>query len=97
MNNQPPPIQVKITDDILRCVYANTMQVSHTPEEFTLDFMYLDYKSGMCMINCRIITSPGHLKRIIDALKDNLEKYEKNFGSVKESEDPGNAIGFKAA
>jgi hypothetical protein len=30
----------------------------------------------------RIIVSPGHVKRIVSALNDNLKKYEQKFGEV---------------
>jgi hypothetical protein len=31
----------------------------------------------------RVIVSPGHMKRVIDALADNLQKYEQKYGPVK--------------
>jgi hypothetical protein len=34
----------------------------------------------------RVVVTPGHLKRIIAALTDNLEKYEANFGDVRSIE-----------
>jgi hypothetical protein len=44
----------------------------------------------------KIITSPGHLKRIINALQQNVKMYEDKFGEIKEAEAPGGKeIGFK--
>ena len=44
----------------------------------------------------KVITSPGHFKRMIKAMQENLDKYEKQFGEVKVSEAPeGKEIGFK--
>jgi len=31
----------------------------------------------------RVVVTPGHLKRIIGALEDNLKRYEANFGDVR--------------
>lgn len=31
----------------------------------------------------RIIVTPGHMKRILAALSDNMSRYEENFGAVK--------------
>jgi hypothetical protein len=75
-------LNVKITDEVLRGVYANMMMVAHTKEEFVLDFMNMFHPSGI--INARVITSPGHLKRIAAALADNIKKYEAQFGKIKE-------------
>jgi len=36
----------------------------------------------------RIIVSPGHLKRMINALQENLEKYEGQFGNIEEAQEP---------
>ena len=44
----------------------------------------------------KIVTSPGHFKRIVAALQMNLDKYEKQFGEIKESAPVGKEIGFKA-
>jgi hypothetical protein len=34
------------------------------------------------------VTSPGHLKRIVQALAQNLARYEEAFGSIPEAADP---------
>jgi hypothetical protein len=36
----------------------------------------------------RIMVTPGHMKRIVKALQENLEKYERNFGEIKMAESP---------
>ncbi|NOZ02569.1 MAG: DUF3467 domain-containing protein [Deltaproteobacteria bacterium] len=77
---------VKIKDEVLGGVYANNMMVGHTREEFVMDFIYAFPRGGV--VNARVITSPGHMKRIISALKDNLQKYEQRFGQIKEASEP---------
>lgn len=84
---EPNQMRVKITDDILRGVYANQMVVSHTKEEFLLDFVNAFPPEGI--VNARIIISPGHLKRVIRALAENVRKYEDRFGEIPEAAEPG--------
>jgi hypothetical protein len=84
--NQPNQINIKITDEILEGRYANMMQVMHTKEEFILDFANVIPPQGI--MTARVITSPGHMKRIIKALQENLERYEKSFGEIKEADAP---------
>jgi hypothetical protein len=79
-------IQIKFPDDVLHGEYANQMMVTHTREEFILDFISLFPPGGV--VNSRIIVSPGHLKRMIRALQENLSRYEKRFGPVIEAEVP---------
>jgi len=83
---QPGQINIKISDELLAGKYSNMMQVAHTKEEFILDFFNVLPPQGIA--TARIITSPGHLKRIIIALQENLGKYEEQFGPVNAAEPP---------
>lgn len=80
------PMRVKVPEDVARGAYANTMAVFHTREEFVLDFLNVFPPAGIA--TARIITSPGHIKRIIRALHENLRKYEERFGAVEEAPPP---------
>lgn len=83
--------EIKIPPGV-KGIYANLMLVSHTGEEFCLDFVtrYPDH----CEVAARIFISPGHLKRVIGALQDNMKKYEKKLGKeVQPAEEP--KIGFR--
>lgn len=82
-----PPVNVKIEDEELKGRYSNLLRITHTREEFILDFINLVPPQGI--VTARIVTSPGHLKRIIGALSSNLERYEQAFGPVREAPDPG--------
>ncbi len=79
-------MNVKIADDDLKGRYANLVRITHTREEFILDFINMVPPQGA--VTARVITSPGHLKRLIRALSGNLELYEKNFGSIIEAAEP---------
>jgi uncharacterized protein DUF3467 len=85
----PEPEQgfnVKISDDELKGRYSNLLRILHTREEFVLDFINL--APPQAIVTARIVTSPGHLKRIIRALSANLERYEKMYGTVLEAAEP---------
>jgi hypothetical protein len=89
----PTEIKVKIADEALRGSYANTLLVSHTAEEFVLDFILSLPPQAVC--NARVILHPGHLKRVILALQQNLARYEAAHGAVAAAPDPGQGnIGF---
>lgn len=79
-------VRIKMPERILPGVYANQMLVSHTREEFLLDFVNLFPPEGV--VNARVIVSPGHLKRMIRALTDNLQRYESAHGPVVEAAAP---------
>lgn len=81
-----PEIPIKITDDVLKGVYANSMVIVHTKEEFMIDFMNIFPPQGI--VNARIIISPGHIKRIVKALQENIERYERTYGKIEEAPEP---------
>lgn len=81
-----PALDVKISDEELRGRYANLLRITHTREEFVLDFINLLPPQGL--VTARIITSPGHVKRILQALNENLQRYEQAFGPIREAAEP---------
>lgn len=93
-NQQPKQHKIQIKDAFAGGEYANAMQVGHNKEEFLLTFLNILPPSGRVV--GKIITSPGHLKRITKALEENLKKYEATFGKVEEAESPKDEIGFKS-
>jgi hypothetical protein len=86
-------IKIKAKDEDLKGKYSNLMQVSHNKEEFFLDFFLIAQPEGI--LNSRVIVSPGHLKRMVKVLAENIAKYEDKFGKVEQSEERSGGIGFK--
>jgi hypothetical protein len=85
--NPAPSLNVKIDDEELKGRYSNLLRIAHTREEFILDFINLVPPQGI--VTARVVTSPGHLKRIVRALSGTLQRYEQVHGPVKEAPDPG--------
>jgi hypothetical protein len=75
-----PQVQINASDEVARGRYTNNMLVTHTREEFILDFL-LTAPNGTQLVS-RVLVSPGHMKRVIAALVDNMQKYEAKFGEV---------------
>ena len=80
-------IEIKLPEGLAGGVYANNMVVAHTREEFVLDFMTL-YNPRAGVVTARVILSPGHLKRVVRALAENLTRYEARFGELSEAPPP---------
>lgn len=79
-------INVKISDEDAKGRYSNLLRITHTGEEFILDFIHL--VPPQAVVTARIVTSPGHLKRIVQALDENLRRYEERFGKVRVAPEP---------
>jgi len=86
-------IKIRVKDEDLKGVYSNLMQVLHTKEEFVLDFFLTAPPEGI--LATRIIMSPGHIKRMLKAIEENLRKYEEKFGKIETAEVPEAPLGFR--
>ncbi len=78
MANDKQEIKVNFPEKLQGGVYANNMIVTHTREEFVMDYLMVVPPAGA--VTARIIVSPGHMKRIVAALNENIQKYEQKFG-----------------
>ena len=95
MSEQPAKKEIKITlpESLRGGAYANSMFATHTREEFILDFVMVTPPVGT--VTARVVTSPGHMKRMVAALTENLKKYEAKFGKIAEApEPPKPSMGF---
>lgn len=85
--------QLKIADNIPGAEYSNAAQFQFNKDE--LQMIYLNLFSGSGRVSAKIVTSPGHFKRMISAMTEAMDKYENQFGKVKETEPVAKEIGFK--
>jgi len=79
-------LEIKISDEELKGRYSNLLRITHTREEFILDFIQIVPPQGV--VTARVVTSPGHLKRIVRALGANLSRYEEAHGPIAEADEP---------
>ncbi|MDX8402739.1 MAG: DUF3467 domain-containing protein [Mariprofundaceae bacterium] len=78
--DQPQELQIHFPPEVQRGVYANQMLVSHTAEEFVMDFILATPPAGV--VNARVLVSPAHAKRIVAALQENIARYEAMHGEI---------------
>jgi hypothetical protein len=91
MSGEAKTVNIKIGDEEQKGRYSNLLRIAHSREEFILDFINLVPPQGV--VTARIVTSPGHLKRILRALRENLDRYEAAYGVIQEATDPAPASG----
>ena len=89
---QQKKIPIEFPSQLKAGAYANNTRVMHTKEEFILDFLMVGPDAGA--VTSRVITSPGHMKRMIAALQENMRKYEQKYGSLTPAKEPKGHVGF---
>jgi hypothetical protein len=82
MDMQSNEIKVEIDEATSGGIYCNAAFITHSETEFILDFAFLQPQTPKAKVASRIVTSPTHAKRLLWALKDNLDRYEARFGPI---------------
>ena len=64
-------------------VYANLALITHSNTDFVLDFACILPGLGQPQVRSRVIMAPEHAKRLLQALQENVYKYEQTFGKIE--------------
>lgn len=87
--NKNNEIQIELSDETAQGIYSNLAIISHSTSEFVIDFIRIVPGVPKAKVKSRIILTPEHAKRLLMALKDNIDKYEQQNGPVRIQNDPG--------
>jgi uncharacterized protein (DUF1778 family) len=79
-------INIELKEEVAQGTYSNLAIITHSSSEFILDFVRVVPGIPKADVKSRIILTPEHAKRLLNALNDNIEKYEKMHGPVKNIE-----------
>ena len=89
-------LNIELTEKIAEGVYSNLVMLAHSSEEFILDFIRVMPGVPKASVKSRVIVTPPHAKRLLKALKDNIQRYERAHGEISETNAQGPAIHFAA-
>jgi hypothetical protein len=87
--NQNNQIQIELSDEMAQGTYSNLAIISHSTSEFVLDFVRIMPGIQQAKVKSRIILTPEHAKRLLFAMKENIDKFEKTFGTIQMPNDQG--------
>ena len=92
MAEGPPDFEIQGAMEMRGGIWANFAVVTHSPHEFTIDFIRLDYTTEspiQGVVVQRVNMSPLFVQQLIDALKANLGKYAMTMpDGITVEEDP---------
>ena len=78
------PLNVHLDEETAQGTYANLAILTHSAEEFVLDFIRVMPGVPQARVQSRVIVTPQHAKRLLHALADNVAKYERAYGDIQE-------------
>ncbi len=62
--------------------YSNMVMISHNKNEMFFDFIQTFPHDPRAKVQQRIVMTPTHAKLFLQALQDNIDRFEGNFGEV---------------
>lgn len=77
-------LNIELDADIAQGIYSNLAIINHSQSEFVVDFISIMPGVPKNKVKSRIVLTPQHAKRLLQALHDNVVKFEKKNGPIKE-------------
>jgi len=88
-------LNIELSEEIAEGIFSNLAIITHSNTEFVLDFIRVMPGLPKAKVKSRIILTPEHAKRLLNAMQDNLEKFEAINGKIKtQDENQGFPMNF---
>ena len=83
-NYKEMKIEIKVDEATAAGNFSNFTNISNSPEEFVIDFLFVQPTPppGFGKLVSRVILTPGHAKRLLESLGENVREYESRFGDI---------------
>jgi hypothetical protein len=79
-------LNIELSEEVAEGVYSNLAIITHSFSEFIIDFVKVMPGIPKAKVKSRIVLTPHHAKRLLKALKDNIGRYESNFGTIEDTD-----------
>lgn len=86
-DNHNGQFQIELKEEVAQGIYANLAIIAHSSSEFIIDFVRVMPGMPKAGVKSRIILAPEHAKRLLRALEENIDKYERAFGPIRMPEE----------
>jgi len=93
-NKTGQQINIELDADVAQGIYSNLAIINHSASEFVVDFVSIMPGVPKSKVKSRIILTPQHAKRLLKALADNVNRFEKAHGEIKDFEQPPIPMNF---
>lgn len=91
---QDGKLNIELDEKVAEGTYSNLAIINHSVSEFIVDFINIMPGTPKAKVKSRIILTPQHAKRLTKALADNVKRFEKAHGEIKDYEQPPIPINF---
>ena len=90
-------LNIELSEEVAEGTYCNLAIINHSVSEFVVDFINVMPGVPKAKVKSRIVLTPQHAKRLMKALADNITRFEKAHGEIKDYEQPPIPLNFGPA
>jgi hypothetical protein len=87
-------LNIELSEEIAQGEYSNLAIITHSNQEFVVDFIRVMPGIPKAKVRSRVILTPQHAKRLMHALAENVRKYEAAQGEIVEDNVPPGSMPF---
>lgn len=78
-------LNIELNEEVAEGTYSNLAIITHSNSEFVIDYVRVMPGVPKAKVKSRILLTPFHAKRLLNALAENVRKFESNFGPIDEN------------
>lgn len=84
MEEHNTELSIELDEKTANGVYSNLAVINHSHTEFVIDYVSVMPGVPKAKVQSRIILTPQNAKRLLRALADNVQKFEKSHGIIED-------------
>jgi len=78
-------LDIHLSEEIAQGIYSNLAIITHSNAEFIMDFVVMMPGVPKANVRSRVVMTPQNAKRFLNALAENIKKFEEHNGLIKET------------
>lgn len=92
---QSQQLQIELGEKEAEGIYSNLAIITHSPAEFIIDYTRVTPGVPRARVLSRIIMTPQHMKLLLNAMRENIDRYEEQYGEIRVDGQTTNQFGFR--
>ncbi|MDR0195144.1 MAG: DUF3467 domain-containing protein [Myroides sp.] len=82
MDTEQDQFGLELDETTAEGIFSNLAIINHSNTEFVVDFVKVMPGMPKGRVKSRIILTPQHAKRLLNALQENVQHYENSYGQI---------------
>ena len=96
-NKNQNQLNIELDEKTAEGIYSNLAIINHSVSEFVIDFVSVMPGTPKAKVKSRIVLTPQHAKKLMQAITENVKRFEEAHGEIKVYDQPVIPLNFGPA